>query len=92
MHDESLQDEIKKINTSPFQLVVFILSNSKKIMTNFMHTVDGFYSNDIYYTDTDSLYIENKHWDKLKGKNLVGENLFQKINDYGDGVSSMVSF
>ena len=24
-----------------------------------------FYTNNVYYTDTDSLYIENKHWDKL---------------------------
>ena len=61
-------------------------------MTNFMHAIDGFYSNDVYYTDTDSLYIESKHWDKLKGKNLVGKNLLQGNNDYGDGVSSMVSF
>ena len=83
--DEGLQDEVKKANTLPLQLAVFILSNSKRIKNNFIHAIDGFYSNDVYYTDTDSLYIENKHWDKLKEKNLVGRNLIQGKNDYGDG-------
>ena len=63
--DEGPQDEVRKVNTLPLQLVVFILSNSKGIMNNFEHAIDGFYTNDVYYTDTDSLYIENKHWDKL---------------------------
>ena len=59
--DEGLQDEVKKANTLQLQLAVFILSNSKRIMNNFLHAIDGFYTNDVYYTDTDSLYIENKH-------------------------------
>ena len=54
-------------------------------MNNFIQAIDGFYSNDVYYTDTDSLYIANKHWDKLKEKNFVGKNLLQGENDYGDG-------
>ena len=82
---EGLQDEVKRINTLPLQLAVFILSNSKRVMNIFIHVIDGFYSNDVYYTDTDSLYIENKHWDNLKEKNLVGKNLLQGKNDYGDG-------
>ena len=82
--DDGLQDEVKKVNTLPLQLVVFILSNSKRFMNNFIHAIDGFYSNDEYYTDTDSLYIENKHWEKLKEKNFVGKNLLQGKNDYGD--------
>ena len=44
-----------------------------------------FYANDVYYTDTDSLYIENKHWDKLQKAELVGKNLLQGKNDYKDG-------
>ena len=59
--DEGLEDEVKKANTLPLPLAVFILSNSKRNMNNFIHAIDGFYSNDVYYTDTDSLYIENKH-------------------------------
>ena len=83
--DEGLEGEIKKCNTLPLQLAVLILSNSKRIMNNFIHAIDGFYSNDVYYTDTVSLYIENKHWDKLQNSGLVGKNLLQGKNDYGDG-------
>ena len=54
-------------------------------MNNFIHAIDGFYTNDVYYTDTDSLYIESKHWDKLNKAGLVGKNLVQGKNDYGDG-------
>ena len=70
--DEGLDDELKKANTLPLQIAVFILSNSKRIINNFIHAIDGFYSNDVYYTDTDSLYIENKYWDKLNKAGLVG--------------------
>ena len=76
---------LKKSNTLPLQLAVFILSNSKRIMINFIHAIDGFYSNDVYYTDTDSLYIENKRWDKLNKAGLVGKNLLLGKNDYKDG-------
>ena len=75
--DDSLQDEVKKDNTMHLHLVAFILSNSKRSMNNFLHAIDGFYSNDVYYTDTDSLYIENKHWDKLGKARLVGKNRLQ---------------
>ena len=79
--DAGLEDEIKKINTMPLHLGAFVLSNSKRIMNNFIHAINGFYTNDVYYTDTDSLYIENKHWDKLKNLGLVGKNLLQGKND-----------
>ena len=82
--DEGIEDEVRKVNTLLLQIAIFILSNSKRIMNNFIHAIDGFYSNDVYYTDTDSLYNENKHWDKLLGKNLVGKNLLQGKNDHGD--------
>ena len=79
--DEGLEDEIKKVNTLPLQLAVFILSKSKKNMNNFINAIRGFYRNDVYYTDTDSLYIENKHWDKLDKVGLVGKNLLQGKDD-----------
>ena len=66
--DEGLEDEVKKSNTLPLQLAVFILSKSKRILNDFIHAIDGFCSNDVYYTDTDSLYIGNKHWNKLEEK------------------------
>ena len=84
-HEEGKKDEVKKVNTSPLHLAVFILSNSKRIMNNFIHAIDGFYTNDVYYTDTDSLYIESKHWDKLDKAGLVGKSLLQGKNDYKYG-------
>ena len=83
--DAGLEDEIKKINTMPLHLGAFVLSNSKRIMNNFIHAIDGFYTNDVYYTDTDSLYIGNKHWNRLEKAGLVGKNLLQGKNDYKDG-------
>ena len=81
--DEGLQDEVKTVNTLPLDLAVFIVSNSEKNMNNFIHAIDGFYTNDVYYTDTDGLYIENKHWNKLEKAGLVGQNLLQGKNEYG---------
>ena len=65
----------------PLHLGSFVLSNSKRNMNNFIHAIKGFYTNDVYYTDTDGLYIENKHWDKLEKTGLVGKNLLQGKND-----------
>ena len=53
-------------------------------MNNFIQAINGFYTNDVYYTDCDSLYIENKHWDNLDKVGLVGKNLLQGKNDYKD--------
>ena len=69
----------------PLHLSAFVLSNSKRIMNDFIHAVIGFYTNDVYYTDTDSLYIKNKHWDKLDKVGLVGKNFLKGKNYYKDG-------
>ena len=61
----------------PLHLGAFVLSNSKRIMNNFIHAINGFYTNDVYYTDTDRLYIENKLRDKLNEAGLVGKGLLQ---------------
>ena len=83
--DAELENGVKKLNSMPLHLGAFVLSNSKRIMNNFIHAINGFYTNDVYYTDTDSLYIENKHWDKLSEAGLLGKNLLQGKNDYKDG-------
>ena len=83
--DAGLEDEVKKLNTMPLHLGAFVLSNSERNMNNFIHANNGFYSNDVFYTDTDSSYIENKHWDKIDKAGLVGKNLLQGKNDYKDG-------
>ena len=83
--DAGLEDEVRKLNTMPLHLGAFVLSNNKRLMKKFVHAIKGFYTNDVYYTDTDSLYIENKHWDKLDKAGLVGKGLLQGKNDYKDG-------
>ena len=60
--DAGLEDEVKKVNTMRLHLGGFAVSNSKRIMNNFIHAINEFYTSDVHYTDTDSLYIENKHW------------------------------
>ena len=52
--DPGSENEVKKVNIMPLQLGVFVLSNSKIKMKNFIHAIDGLYTNDVYYTDTDN--------------------------------------
>ncbi|ESO92183.1 hypothetical protein LOTGIDRAFT_162839 [Lottia gigantea] len=76
----------KSTRLTPSHLGSFVLSHSKKIMNNFIRVIDGFYKPEIYYTDTDSLYISSSNWDKLNEAGLVSENDYCKgKNDYGDG-------
>ncbi|ESO99318.1 hypothetical protein LOTGIDRAFT_158399 [Lottia gigantea] len=71
---------------TPSHLGSFVLSHRKKVMNNFIHVIDGFYKPEIYYTDTDSLYISSSNWEKLNEAGLVSENDYTKgKNDYGDG-------
>ena len=83
--DKDLGDEVKKLNTMLLHLGSFALSNSKRIMNSFIHAINGFHTNDVYYGDTDSLYIENKHREKLDKARLVRKNLLPGKNDYEDG-------
>ncbi|ESO82642.1 hypothetical protein LOTGIDRAFT_155656 [Lottia gigantea] len=76
----------KSTRLTPSHLGSFVLSHSKKIMNNFIRVIDGSYKPEIYYTDTDSLYISSSNWDKLNEAGLVSENDYCKgKNDYGDG-------
>ena len=83
--DDGLDDDCDVKNTLPAVLGAFILSNSKRIMNNFIREINGFYNNSIYYTDCDSLYIEKKYWGVLDKANLVGKKLCQGKNDYETG-------
>ena len=58
--DAELEDKVKLVTTMPLHLDAFVLSNSKRIMNNFLQAIGGFYTNDVYYTDTYSLYIGKK--------------------------------
>ena len=83
--DDGLDDDCDVKNTLPAVLGAFILANSRRIMNKFIREINGFYENNIYYTDTDSLYIEKKYWDVLDKANLVGDGLCQGKNDYETG-------
>ena len=83
--DAGLEDEVEKSNTMPLHLGVFVLSDSQRIMNNFIHAINGFYTNDVYCTDKDSLYFENKHWDKLDKAGLVDKFRLQSEDDYKEG-------
>ena len=42
--DAGLEDEVKKLNTMPLHLGAFVLANSKRIVKNFIHAINGFYT------------------------------------------------
>ena len=42
INDAGLGDEVKKLNTIPLHLNAFVLSNSKRIMNDFIHVINGF--------------------------------------------------
>ena len=46
--DGGLEDEVKKPNTMPFCLGVFVLSNSIRNMNNFIHAINGFFTNALF--------------------------------------------
>ena len=77
-------DKAKAINTMPSQFGSYILSHSKRLMNNVFREIDGFYSNYIYYGDTDSGYIQKTHWSTLVEKGFVGKSLGLGKNDYGN--------
>ena len=84
-HDDVDDNGIsKKVNSQPFQFGPFILSNSKRLMNDVIEALDGLKNNKIYYGDTESVYIYKDDYNILKDKGLVGKDLFQSNNDYGD--------
>ena len=74
----------KKVNSQPFQFGSLILSHSKRLMNDVILALDGFRNNKIYYVDTDSVYIHKNDYNMLIEKGLVGKDLFQCKNDYGE--------
>ena len=84
--DERVDDfhKAKSINTMPSHFGSCILSHSKRLMNDVFREIDGFYSNNIYYGDTDSGQIHKKHWSTLFEKGYVGKSLGLGKNDYGD--------
>ena len=42
-------------------------------------------NNDLFFTDSHSIYIHNDDYGILKTKGLTGKDLYQSKNDYGRG-------
>ena len=77
-------DKAKSVNTMPSHFGSNILSHSKSLMNNVLNQIDGFYNNNIYYIDTDSLYIHKKHWSDLVDNGFVGKSIGLGKNDSGN--------
>ena len=82
IEDAGVEEKVKKLKSIPLHLEAFVLIKSERLVNNFLHANDGFYTNDIYYTDTDSLYLENKHWNQFDNAELVRKFFLQGENDY----------
>ena len=58
-------DKIKEVDKCmPSNLGILVLSHSERILNKFLHVMDGFYSNETSYQDTDSLYMHMDHYEK----------------------------
>ena len=90
--DDGLEGHNDAKNTLPSYLGAFILSNIEQIMNDFIGGKNEFYKISIYCSDTDSLYIEKKHWGVLDKTYLVGSSLWQCENDYKSGGNFFVLF
>ena len=64
---------------------IFALSNSRTILDNCINAINGFYTNELFHTDTDSLYNEKKLWNILNKAVLFGKSFLQGMSDYKDG-------
>ena len=74
----------KKFINRSCHLGAFIVSHSKTLMNDVVIALDEFKNHKIYYSDTDGTYIHRKDYEVLKEQNLIGKDLYQSRNEYGD--------
>ena len=74
----------KKINSQPCHFGSGIISYSKRLMNDVIVALDGFKNHVIYYSDNDSVCIHKNGYNILKEQNVIGKDLFQSKNNYGD--------
>ena len=79
--DDGLDGKNDVKNPLPSHLGSIRISNIKRIMKHFIRKINGFFNNNVFYTDTDSLYSEKKNWNVLDKIGLVASNLCQVKND-----------
>ena len=75
---------IKNFIPCLFTSVVLYYQIVKELWTTSFTQLTVFFTDDVYYTDINSLFIENKQWDKLDKAGLVGKSLLERKNDYKD--------
>ena len=55
----------KKVEEStPSHLTFFVISHGKRNMNKFVHEIDGFNLNTVYFRHTDSLYMHMDYYQK----------------------------
>lgn len=82
--EEDIGDSLPKL-LMPSHLGSFILSHSKRIMNDVILEIDGFRKPVIYYTDCDSIYIEEKYVEILRNKGYLHDTELGKLsNDLDD--------
>ena len=81
-NDDGLDGDNDVKDTLPSHLGAFTLSNSKRILNNFIREINDFYNNSVFYGDTDILHIEKKYSDVLDKAGLVADIFCQGKNDY----------
>lgn len=78
--------DIKSQSFFPSQFGSYILSHSRKAMNEYIHAIDGFNQFKVWYTDTDSIYIDEDSYYKLMSLGYVGDALGQGKNDNGNNI------
>lgn len=82
--EEDIGDSLPEI-LMPSHLGSFILSHSKRIMNDVILEIDGFKKPVIYYTDCDSIYVEEECVEILKDKGFLHNTELGKLsNDFDD--------
>ena len=56
---DMIEREVEK--SMPSQRGIYVLTHSRRFMKKFVKEKDGFYSNEVYYQDADSLYFHMGH-------------------------------
>ena len=82
---EGEECEVDIKNTMQGLFGSFLWSNRRRIMNTFIRGIIGFKTMNVFFTDTESLYIEKKHWDVLDKIKLVGKRLRQSEKGFKSG-------
>ena len=67
----------------PCLLGSYKLGRSKRLKNNVLREIDDFYSNLFYYGDTDSAYVQKKHWSTSCEKGFIGKCFGLGKDNYG---------